>query len=838
MADASLLIGSTVLGSLLAYVLYRDKYLDRLSLPPSPKSYPLIGHLLSMPTEYEHLEFMKLGKILSLSVFGTTIIVLNDKEDVVNLFDKRSATYSHRTCARMVKDPTLPRKLRSEHIRNRLDWEAFGSLIGYDYFVNTVPALCYVPEWFPGANWKREVLRWRKEKETFIEELYNIGLENMHMNKEDSARIMIASFRNDALKLGLSEEAADDHVKQILITLVGAGIETTVNTLMMFFLAMVLYPEAQKKAQDELDYVLGGTRLPSFDDRTRLGCVERIVQETLRWAPVAGLALPHTCYQDDTYKGYHIPKGAIIMGNVWAITRDETVYKNPEAFDPDRFLNPATPPSPVFGWGRRRCPGIHFAQSSLFITIASILATFNIEVARDKDGKQIPPSGKMINSLILPKSYPLIGHLFSVPTKYEHLEFMKLGEQIGSKIFSLSVFGTTIIVLNDREDTANLFEKRSAIYSDRTCACMVKDPTLLNWEASASMIGYGDRWRKYRRLMNPWLTKKAITVHHRSQEQAARKLLQRLLKNTNNNWSSHEVEAEILLSVSATLFRSLYGHEVDSSSDTLATRTQKLISYMTYALLNSNYIVNTVPALRYVPKWFPGAGWKREVLKWRKEKETLIDELYEIGLEKMKTEENAHIMIAPLRNDALKLGLNKDEADDYVKQVLITMIGAGVETMVNTLMVFLLAMVLHPELQRKAQEEIDSVVGQNRLPVFDDRAQLGQIERIVQETMRWVPVAALAIPHTCFQDDTYKGYRIPKGAIIRCPGSHFAESTFFITVASILATFNIEVARDKDGKQIPPSGKMINSLILAPEEFMLKLTPRSTKHVELIQRSI
>ncbi|CAE6423487.1 unnamed protein product [Rhizoctonia solani] len=244
----------------------------------------------------------------------------------------------------------------------------------------------------------------------------------MHMNKEDSARIMIASFRNDALKLGLSEEAADDHVKQILITLVGAGIETTVNTLMMFFLAMVLYPEAQKKAQDELDYVLGGTRLPSFDDRTRLGCVERIVQETLRWAPVAGLALPHTCYQDDTYKGYHIPKGAIIMGNVWAITRDETVYKNPEAFDPDRFLNPATPPSPVFGWGRRRCPGIHFAQSSLFITIASILATFNIEVARDKDGKQIPPSGKMINSLILaPEEFMLK----LTPRSTKHVELIQ-----------------------------------------------------------------------------------------------------------------------------------------------------------------------------------------------------------------------------------------------------------------------------------------------------------------------------------------------------------------------------------------------------------------------------
>ncbi|CAE6436685.1 unnamed protein product [Rhizoctonia solani] len=477
-----------------------------------------------------------------------------------------------------------------------------------------------------------------------------------------------------------------------------------------------------------------------------------------------------------------------------------------------------------------------------------------------------------------PKAYPLIGHLLSVPTEYEHLGFMKLGEQIGSKIFSLTVFGTTIIVLNDRDDVVNLFDKRSAMYSDRTCARMVKDPTLLDWEAAGSMIGYGDRWRRYRRLMNPMLTKEAITIHHGSQEQAARKLLQRLVMNPSSTRSSHEVEADILLSVSATLFRSSYGHEVDSSSDPLATRTQSLISFMTYALLNSNYFVNTIPALRHVPEWFPGAGWKREVLKWRKEKETLIDELYNIGLENMKTQGNAHIMLAALRSQALKLGLSEEEADDHVKQVLITLVGAGIETTVNTLMMFLLAMVLHPEVQKKAQEELDSVLGGTRLPTFDDRTHLGCIERIVQETLRWAPVAGLAVPHTCYQDDTYKGYRIPKGAIMmgnvwaitrdaalyqdpesfdpdrfldastppspvfgwgrrRCPGRHFAQSALFINIASMLATFKIEVAQDKNGKDVPPSGKMINSLILAPEDFMLKLTPRSAKHEELIRHS-
>ncbi|CAE6345336.1 unnamed protein product [Rhizoctonia solani] len=83
------------------------------------------------------------------------------------------------------------------------------------------------------------------------------------------------------------------------------------------------------------------------------------------------------------------------------MTRDETVYGNAEAFDPDRYLDPTTPPSPVFGWGRRRCPGVHFAQASLFITIASILTAFDIGIAKDENGKDILPSRKMINSLVL-----------------------------------------------------------------------------------------------------------------------------------------------------------------------------------------------------------------------------------------------------------------------------------------------------------------------------------------------------------------------------------------------------------------------------------------------------
>ncbi|CAE6378009.1 unnamed protein product, partial [Rhizoctonia solani] len=171
------------------------------------------------------------------------------------------------------------------------------------------------------------------------------------------------------------------------------------------------------------------------------------------------------------------------------------------------------------------------------LTIASGLLAYKFY--KDKHGSQpsLPPS---------PRSYPFIGNLLSIPNEFEHLGFMRLGEQLGSKIFSVSAFGTTIIVLNDRNDAVNLFDKRSAKYSDRTCSTIVQDSSLLNWSEVVSIIAYGDRWRRFRRLINPLLTKQSVTTHYKSQEQAATKLLQRLLKGHKDIKTSHELEAELV----------------------------------------------------------------------------------------------------------------------------------------------------------------------------------------------------------------------------------------------------------------------------------------------------
>lgn len=84
-----------------------------------------------------------------------------------------------------------------------------------------------------------------------------------------------------------------------------------------FFLAMSVFPNVQKKAQEEIDRVVGPNRLPTYADRENLPYINAMVKEVLRWHPVAPMGLPHTSTEDDECEGYLIPKGSMLFGNVW-----------------------------------------------------------------------------------------------------------------------------------------------------------------------------------------------------------------------------------------------------------------------------------------------------------------------------------------------------------------------------------------------------------------------------------------------------------------------------------------------------------------------------------------
>ena len=91
----------------------------------------------------------------------------------------------------------------------------------------------------------------------------------------------------------------------------------TYSTIQGIFLALSLYPEVQRKAQAELDSVIGPHRLPDFEDRESLVYINAIVKESIRWHNVVPVGVGHCITEDDEFQGYFLPAGAVLVPNVW-----------------------------------------------------------------------------------------------------------------------------------------------------------------------------------------------------------------------------------------------------------------------------------------------------------------------------------------------------------------------------------------------------------------------------------------------------------------------------------------------------------------------------------------
>jgi len=187
------------------------------------------------------------------------------------------------------------------------------------------------------------------------------------------------------------------------------GTDTTVSAIGSFILAMLLYPDEQRKIQEELDRVVGPDRLPDFADEASLPYASAAVKEVLRWQPVTPLGVPHRLMADDEYEGYHMPAGSVVIANEWAMLHDPSRFADHAEFKPARFLGAqrtldghnVADAEAGFGHGRRICPGRHLALASIFITVVSLLSVFSLEKPKDADGSAVEPSMEYTSGLVV-----------------------------------------------------------------------------------------------------------------------------------------------------------------------------------------------------------------------------------------------------------------------------------------------------------------------------------------------------------------------------------------------------------------------------------------------------
>ncbi|KAI8937386.1 hypothetical protein NX059_006590 [Plenodomus lindquistii] len=222
-------------------------------------------------------------------------------------------------------------------------------------------------------------------------------------------------------EMGASGEISELQAATTCMEVLGAGSDTTANSILFTIMAMVAYPEVLRKAHEELDRVIGQDRMPTFADEPNLPYVRAIIKEQQRWRCIAPMSFQHCSDKENTYNGYRIPKGANVRVNSWAIHMDPNRYSNPEEFAPERYLDYNLPASAyanspdanardhfAYGGGKRICVGIHLAERSLFSMTSRLLHSFNIKPALDGEGQEIPVDvNNVVTALIMaPADFP------------------------------------------------------------------------------------------------------------------------------------------------------------------------------------------------------------------------------------------------------------------------------------------------------------------------------------------------------------------------------------------------------------------------------------------------
>jgi len=281
--------------------------------------------------------------------------------------------------------------------------------------VNLLHSLRFVPSWTPGAGWKRQLRAVAAHSRAVINEPYDEVRKRIISGAQvDASALAVQFIQKLPEESDLTFQAEDTIARNVAAVAFLGGADTSISSALAMVLGLTMKPHAQRRAQQELDAVVGLGQLPTSKDIPRLPYIQAIVKETGRWHSVTPLSVPHISTQSDTYKGHHIPAGTAVMPNTWAIMHDPAVFELPFEFIPERYLkdgqiDPSVldPEASAFGFGRRICPGRHFSNANLKLLAATLLSCFNFEQVLGEDGEPLPlelsgPSG----TLMTPAPFP------------------------------------------------------------------------------------------------------------------------------------------------------------------------------------------------------------------------------------------------------------------------------------------------------------------------------------------------------------------------------------------------------------------------------------------------
>ncbi|KAH8990855.1 cytochrome P450 [Lactarius akahatsu] len=468
--------------------------------------------------------------------------------------------------------------------------------------------------------------------------------------------------------------------------------------------------------------------------------------------------------------------------------------------------------------------------------------------------------------------------------------FDKWRKQYGP-IFSFKIGTKLAIVLNNIKATSDLLDKKGDIYSSRPRLVVAHD--ILSGGKRGLSAPYGDHWRRWRKLQHMGMNERAAVYYREQQTLEAAIVLRDLLADGGN---SHD---EILWRfVTSVVLGVSYG-----------CHWLQIRILMSYGKSDANHHRRTVPgqcrslnidrSLLYYhhqrPRKWPSLLWLPKPLQWFRPALTMFEEIRANDTETyldffngVKRRFEAGIAKECMGTYSLSKGGNQGMTDVEVAYALSAPFSAGVDTTLSTIQWCLVAVVTYPDITTRIQEELDNVVGRDRLPTFDDEGSLPYLAAFIKEVTRrlWRPAVPLAIPHATSKSDVYAGYDIPAGttvygninALVKipslfedpetfnpsrflkphspvggnwkgkvegeftipfgfgrrvCPGIHVALQSTFISVARILWAFDIRPAAD--GSRVDATKTVNLGLARIPAPFYISVSVRHEHALRLIE---
>jgi len=461
-----------------------------------------------------------------------------------------------------------------------------------------------------------------------------------------------------------------------------------------------------------------------------------------------------------------------------------------------------------------------------------------------------------------------------MPTKNEWVVFADLAKKHGD-VMHLSALGNSIILLTSRQAISDLLEKKGHIYSDRPIIPMASE--MIGYSRLTVLCPYGTLLKESRKLIGGTINARNAPQLQRVIEAKVPHLLSRLLA------SPSDFRPHLRWLVASIVLQITHGHEVNDSNDPLVQLAELVNAQFSVTATPGKFLVDSFPFLRHVPDWLPGTGFKAFAKEARRTVERLLEEPYQ----EVKEQLMHGTAVPSFTSMIIESDPNPSPEELFINKMASTQFYVGgADTTVSALESMILILALYPEVQRKAQAEVDAVLGSHQLPKFSDHDSLPYVAALVKEIHRWKPIVPLALPHKAMQDDTYDGYHIPKGASIIanswailhdasiypdpfevqperylgekredgmnpdpeswsfgygrrvCPGQILANDMVFLATATILATFDVANATTLDGHAIDKNVNYEGGTITHPPAFTCTITPRSADIKQFIATSL